>query len=116
MVVGDLHVEGAAAVTQVLSRKHGALLADEERSRVRVATDVVGADGQVGDLKALNAVDIQALVEHTVLDDGVAVPGSHGAGAERVPGGFNVACSVLVRSSTDHDLGETYAWSSPQCA
>jgi hypothetical protein len=96
-VVGwDLHVESAAAVAQVLTRKHGALLSNEERSRVCVATDVVGADGQVGDLEALDAVDIQALVKNTVLDDGVAVPGSHGAGTERVPGGLDVACGLLV--------------------
>jgi len=103
VVVGDLHVESAAAVAQVLTRKYGALLANEERSRVRVATDVVGADGQVGDLEALDAVDVEALVEHTVLDDGVAVPGCHGAGTERVPGGLNVACSALVRCSTNHE-------------
>ncbi len=96
MVVGDLHVERTAAVAQVLTRKHCTLLTNEERSRVRVATDVVGADGQIGDLETLDAVDVEALVEDTMLDDGVSVSGSHGAGTERVPGGFNVACSILV--------------------
>lgn len=96
MVVGDLHVQRAAAVAQVLTRKHCTLLSNEKCSRVCVATDVVGADGQIGNLETLDAVDVKALVEDTMLDDGVAVLGSHGTSTERVPGSFNVAYGTLV--------------------
>lgn len=69
MVIRHLHVESATTVAQVLSSEHSALLANEECSRVRVAADVVGADGEIGDLEALDAVDIEALIQDTVLDD-----------------------------------------------
>ena len=91
MVLGDLHVQSAATVSQVFGGQHGALLADQQRSAVGVAADVVGADGQIGDLQALDAVHVEALVEHTVLDNAVALSGSHGARAQRVPGGLDVA-------------------------
>jgi hypothetical protein len=41
-------------------------------------------------------VDVKALVKDTMLDDRVAVLGSHGTGTERVPGGLNVAYGMLV--------------------
>ena len=91
MVLRNLHVESAATVSQVFGRQHRALLTDEQRSAVSVAADVVGADGQIGDLQALDAVDVETLVEYTVLDDAVALLGRHGARAERVPGGLDVA-------------------------
>lgn len=69
MVVRDLHVEGRARVAEILASEDGALLTDEQRGGVSVAADVVGADGQIGDLEILGAVHIQALVEHTVLDN-----------------------------------------------
>ena len=46
----------------------------------RVATDVVRADAEIGNLEALDAVDVQPLVQHAVLDDAIALPGSHRAG------------------------------------
>ena len=39
--------------------------------------DVVGTDGQVCHLQALGAVDIQARIQHSVLNDLVAFPWSH---------------------------------------
>jgi hypothetical protein len=42
-------------------------------------------------LEALDAVDVEALVEHTVLDDAVTLLGGHRARAEGVPGGLDVA-------------------------
>lgn len=81
MVFGHTHLQGTAAVAQVLGGEDGALLADEQGGGVGVAADVVGADGQVGDLEALDAVHVEALVEDTVLDDRVALAGSHGAGS-----------------------------------
>lgn len=96
VVVGHLHVQRAAAVSKVFGNEHGALLADEQRGRVGVASDVVGADGQVGDLKALDAVNIQSFVQHAVFDDGVALLGGHGTGAERVPGRLDVSLDPFL--------------------
>tara|TARA_R110002003_G_scaffold63_6_gene5835 strand:- start:8761 stop:9063 length:303 start_codon:yes stop_codon:yes gene_type:complete len=94
MVLRYLHVERRAAVAKILASKDSTLLANEKRSAVRVAADVIGADGQIGDLEAFDAVDVEALIEDAVLDDGVAVLRSHGARAERVPGGLNVAWNM----------------------
>ena len=58
MIVGDLHLERLARVAQVLGREHRALLANQQGRRVRVAADVVGADAQIRDLQALDAVDV----------------------------------------------------------
>ena len=100
MVLRDLHVESAATVSQVLGGQNGALLTDEQRSAVGVAADVIGADRQIGDLQALDTVDVEALVKYTVLDDAVALLGCHGARAERVPGGLDVALrGMSVRDS-----------------
>jgi hypothetical protein len=59
--------------------------------RIGVTSDIVRANGQVRNLQALDAVDVEALVEHTVLDDAVTLLGGHGARAERVPGSLDVA-------------------------
>jgi hypothetical protein len=91
VVLGNLHVESAATVSQVLGGQHGALLTDEQCSAVGVAADIVGTDRQIGDLQALDAVNVEALVEHTVLHDAVALLGCHRARAERVPGRLDVA-------------------------
>lgn len=91
MIVRHFHVESAATVAQVFGCQHGALLTNEQRSAVGVAADVVRTDGQIGNLQALDAVDIEALVEDAVLDDAVALLGSHGARAQGVPGGLDVA-------------------------
>lgn len=77
MVIRHLHVKRRTTVAQVLTSQDSALLTNEQRSRVGVAADIVGADGQVSNLEALDAVDIEALVQDTVLDDAVAVPGRH---------------------------------------
>ena len=44
MVSWHLHVQSVSAVSKVLPNQHGTLLADEERHRVRVASEVVRAD------------------------------------------------------------------------
>ena len=59
--------------------------------RICVTAHIVRANGQVRNLQALDAVDVKALVEHTVFDDAVTLLGSHGARAEGVPGGLDVA-------------------------
>jgi hypothetical protein len=91
MVVWNLHVQRLARVSKILARQHSALLANQQGGTVRVAANVIGTDGQVSNLEALDAVDVEALVENTVFDDGVAVAWSHGARAEGVPCCFDVA-------------------------
>jgi hypothetical protein len=59
--------------------------------RVGVTADIVRANGQVRNLQALDTVDVEALIEHTVLDDAVTLLRGHGARAEGVPGCLNVA-------------------------
>jgi len=77
MVSGHLHVKCRTTVAQILASQDSALLTNEQRSRVGVASDVVGADRQVSHLKALDAVHVESLVQNTVLDNAVAVPGRH---------------------------------------
>lgn len=85
MIVGNLHLQCSTRVSEVFRNQHGSLLANEQSSRVCVAANVVGADGQIGNLEALDAVDVEALVENTVLDNRVALPRRHRASSERVP-------------------------------
>jgi hypothetical protein len=54
---------------------------------------IVRADRQVRDLQALDAVDIETLVEDTVLHNLIAILGSHTTGTKRVPSGFCVPLS-----------------------
>ena len=91
-----LHIQGAARIAQILRGQHGALLADQQRGGVGVAADVVRADTQVRDLQALDAVHVEALVQHAVLDDRVALLGRHAARAQRVPGRLHVALDPLL--------------------
>lgn len=80
VVVGHPHLQGSARVAKILGDERGSLLANEQSGRVGVAADVVGTDGKIGDLEALDAVNVQALVQNTVLDDAVALSGGHGTG------------------------------------
>lgn len=61
-----------------------------------LTSNVVRADRKISNLEALDAVDVQALVEHTVLDDAVALLGRHGAGSQAVPGALDVALDPLL--------------------
>lgn len=45
--------------------------------RESVAADIIGADGQVGYLEVLDTMDIETLVQDTVLDDTVPLPRCH---------------------------------------
>lgn len=113
MVVRHPHLKSGAGVAKVLGSQDGGFLADEQSSlrdftvnnldsrvflssgrtyAVGVAADVVRADRQVCDLQALDAVDVQALVDNTtVLGELVALPWRHAASSEAVPGGLNMA-------------------------
>jgi len=96
VVVGNLHLQTLTTIPQILGNENGALLTDEEGGRVRVAADVVGADAQIRDLEALDAVDVEPLVEDAVLDDAVALARGHAAGAKGVPGRLDVAFDPLL--------------------
>ena len=58
--------------------------------RKSVAADIVGADRQIGHLQILDAVDVESLVQDTVLDNLVAFSWSHAAGTKRMPRGLAV--------------------------
>jgi hypothetical protein len=49
----------------------------EKEVRTSVAPDIVRADRQISNLEILDAVDIEALIEHTMLDDAVTLLWSH---------------------------------------
>ena len=78
----NLHLERIATIPQILRNKHSRLLADKQRRAISVAAHIIRADGQIGAFKTFDAVDVEALVEDAVFDDGVALAGGHGAGAE----------------------------------
>lgn len=61
-----------------------------------LTSNVVRADREISNLEALDAVDVKALIEHTVLDDAVALLGRHGAGSQAVPGALDVALDPLL--------------------
>lgn len=91
MIVGHLHVKCRARVTQVFGNQHSTLLTNQQRSAIGVATHIIRTDGQIGNLQALDTVDVEAFVQDTVLDDGVSFLGGHGTGAQTVPSGFHMA-------------------------
>lgn len=60
-----------------------------------IAAHVIRTDGQIADLQALDAVDVESLVDHAaVLGDRAAFARRHAAGSQRVPGGFDVALDL----------------------
>lgn len=91
LVSRDLHLESLTRVSKIFSNEHSSLLANEKSSRVCVAANVVGADGKISNLEALDTVHVESLIKNTVLDDAVTLLGCHGAGSEAVPGGLCVA-------------------------
>ena len=95
MILRNPHVESTAAIPEVLSSEDSTLLTNQQRSAVGVAANIVWADGQIGDLEALDSMDVKTLVEHAVLDDAVAFFRSHGASAQGVPGGLDVTLCVV---------------------
>lgn len=48
-------------------------------SGLRVASDIIGTDAEICDLQPLYIVDIEALIQHAVLDDAVSFLRGHGA-------------------------------------
>lgn len=46
---------------------------------LRVAAHVVRADAEISDLQTLNTMNVEAFVQHTMLDNAVALLWSHGA-------------------------------------
>lgn len=59
--------------------------------RERVATDIVGAHRKIGNLQVLDSMDIQSLVQDTMLDDAVTLFRSNTASTKRVPCRLHVA-------------------------
>ena len=101
----NLHLEGIPTIPQILRHQHGGLLTDQQGGAISVAADVVGADGEVGAFEVRDAVDVEAVVQDAVLDDGVAVAGGHGAGAETY-GWERGWFSLLIRISDEGVWGK----------
>lgn len=64
-------------LAKIFRSENSALLTDQQSSAVSVAADIVRADGEISDLQAFDAVDIQTLVDDAMLNDAVAVLGTH---------------------------------------
>ena len=77
-----LHLERVPTVPEILGDEHGGLFANQQGRAVRVAADVVGADGQVGAFEPAHPVHVEPRVQDAVFDDRVAGARGHGAGAE----------------------------------
>ena len=99
MISRHLHLQRSSTVAEILSSKHSTLLTDQQSCAESVAANVVWADTQIRDLQALNTVDIQTLVKHTMLHDIVALPWCHRARSQRVPGRLTVPLYPLLNSS-----------------
>jgi hypothetical protein len=57
-----------------------------------IAAHIIRADGQIAHLQSLDAVDVETLVDDATLGrDIAALAGGHAAGAQGVPGCFDVA-------------------------
>lgn len=59
--------------------------------REGVATDIVGAHRKIRNLQVLDSVDIQSLVQDTMLDDAVTLFRSNTASTKRMPCSLDVA-------------------------
>jgi hypothetical protein len=55
---------GQALDSQLLCNNHGSFLPNDQRSRVRICSDIARADGQVCYFQSLDAVHIQARVNN----------------------------------------------------
>ena len=89
-----LHLQRITTISQILRNKHSRLLANQERSAISVAADIIRADRQVSAFEAFDAVDVEAGVEDAVLDDGVAFFGCHAAGADKAILGWFTGLSL----------------------
>lgn len=96
MVGGHTHLQRVTTVAQVFSSQDRTLLTDEQSRREGVAADVVRADGQIRHLEVLDAMDVETLIQNTMLDDAVALARCHGAGAEGVPGSLAMALNPFL--------------------
>jgi hypothetical protein len=85
--------------------------------REGVAADVVRADREIRDLQVLNAMDIQSLIQDTMLDNAVALSRAHRACAQAVPSSLRVSldpflnmsnCSNISKLIDDYKRASTY--------
>lgn len=58
----------------------GGSLLDIVWQSLRVTAHIVRANRKIGNLQALDTVDVEAFIEDAVLDDAVALSGGHRAG------------------------------------
>ena len=98
-----MHGQTTTTIKTTNNRSQGGGRKERERRQQQTATyregvaaNIVRADGQVGDLEVLDAVDVQSRIQDTVLDNAVALSRSHGAGAQAVPCGFAVSLNPFL--------------------
>ncbi len=77
-----LHLQRITTIPQILRDEHSSLLANKQCGTIRVAADIVRANGQIGAFETGDAVDVEAGVEDAVFYYRVAFFGGHAAGAE----------------------------------
>lgn len=64
--------------------------------RESVAANVVGTDTEIRHFQVLDAVDVQSLVQDTMLDDVIAILWTHATSSKRVPGSLAVALDPFL--------------------
>jgi hypothetical protein len=64
-----------------------------------VAPGIVRADGKIGDLQVLDAMNIETLVEDTMLDNLITLFGRHAAGTQGMPGSLTVSFNPFLDMS-----------------
>jgi len=74
-----------------LKQESRALLANEERGRVRVGAQIVRADAQVDAFKVLSTEHVEA-----TIDDATFLPWLHSASTERMPSRLDVVSDPVV--------------------
>ena len=78
-----LHLQRITTISQTLRNKHSRLLANQERSAVKMLQPTLsGQIDKSAQFEAFDAVDVEAGVADAVLDDGDAFIGCYAAGAE----------------------------------
>ena len=67
--------------------------------RESVAANIVRADGEIRHLQVLDAVDVQSLIQDTMLDNAITLLGSHATCSKRVPGGLDMSLNPFLDMS-----------------
>ena len=96
LILGHSHFQGFPRISEIFRGKDATFLSDQEGGAIGVATkdcqqncrygpdtpfylpNVVRTDRQISHLEALDTVDVETFIQHTVFDDAVALLWRHG--------------------------------------